>query len=533
MEALTLESQTTTEGRITAQLREATAAISKEKFSQALDLVRAAKTADARNIYLIATERQVQRLLDFAQRGLLNGDHKRELVDLIRQLLDRALRAEREKPSSSGHDPDKGNGQTPAAVDLAKNAALMNVKQRFLNCARDFEQNGDIERALGETRRVLSIDPEDEAAKEYEQHLLRVQSISLSTMAAAEESDVIQTAAAETVPHDQIPAVESQVPPQQITLPLSTPDLAFEPMDGSAAGPEPTELPEPVDKSPAGPEPTEFAEPLDKTPAGPEPTELVEPAKEARPKPAAFLIAAGGASVVAALIFIGVYMSTRGAQSEAATSPALSTSSQTGQPGQEISTTQATGDLAAKAHEAVQTKNRSGRSERDRKKTESESSRSMGDEGSTNAAESSSASVEPVVRSEQSQGEALSPSGSAGMASSLLPETLQPRTNTRASSKESSTSPTVTTLVKEAQLTQLSRPDYPRIAWENRQQGKVTVRVLVDPTGKAVRAEVTASSNPLFDEAAIEAALKSAYSPRVTSQGPAQAWVVIPLNFRL
>jgi TonB family protein len=64
-------------------------------------------------------------------------------------------------------------------------------------------------------------------------------------------------------------------------------------------------------------------------------------------------------------------------------------------------------------------------------------------------------------------------------------------------------------------------------------EGRVTVEILVDAQGKAVQAKVVRSSSEVFNDAAIEAAMKSVFKPAMMSTGPVSEKVYIPYNFSL
>lgn len=83
------------------------------------------------------------------------------------------------------------------------------------------------------------------------------------------------------------------------------------------------------------------------------------------------------------------------------------------------------------------------------------------------------------------------------------------------------------------QIVRRETPKYPEIAYRMRMEGKVVIEVTVDPQGKPIQAKVARSSSDVFNEAAIEAAMKSTYKPAMMSTGPVTAKVYVPFDFKL
>ncbi len=76
-------------------------------------------------------------------------------------------------------------------------------------------------------------------------------------------------------------------------------------------------------------------------------------------------------------------------------------------------------------------------------------------------------------------------------------------------------------------------PEYPEIAKRAGITGRVFVKVLVDKEGKPRRAVVIKSDSDLFNEAAIAAAMKSAFTPALQNNHPIAVWIVLPYKFQL
>jgi len=78
-----------------------------------------------------------------------------------------------------------------------------------------------------------------------------------------------------------------------------------------------------------------------------------------------------------------------------------------------------------------------------------------------------------------------------------------------------------------------AKPEYPEIAKRAGITGKVFVKVLVDKEGRPKRAVVIKSDSELFNQPAIDAAMKSAFTPAIQNQHPIAVWIVLPYKFQL
>lgn len=76
-------------------------------------------------------------------------------------------------------------------------------------------------------------------------------------------------------------------------------------------------------------------------------------------------------------------------------------------------------------------------------------------------------------------------------------------------------------------------PEYPEIARRAGITGKVLVKILVDKEGKPKKAVIFKSDTDMFNESAIAAAMKSAFTPAIQDNKPVPVWIVIPYKFTL
>ncbi len=78
-----------------------------------------------------------------------------------------------------------------------------------------------------------------------------------------------------------------------------------------------------------------------------------------------------------------------------------------------------------------------------------------------------------------------------------------------------------------------AQPQYPEMAKRAGIEGKVYVKVLIDKEGKPKKAVVIKTDAEIFNDAAIEAAMKSIFTPALQNNKPISVWIVIPYKFRL
>jgi protein TonB len=74
---------------------------------------------------------------------------------------------------------------------------------------------------------------------------------------------------------------------------------------------------------------------------------------------------------------------------------------------------------------------------------------------------------------------------------------------------------------------------YPEMAKKNNIEGKVVVRVLVDPKGHPKKYVIDASDNKILEKAAVDAVMSTNFSPGVQNGNPVYVWVSIPIDFQL
>jgi len=77
------------------------------------------------------------------------------------------------------------------------------------------------------------------------------------------------------------------------------------------------------------------------------------------------------------------------------------------------------------------------------------------------------------------------------------------------------------------------KPEYPSIAKQASLEGTVVVQVLVGEDGKVKKAKVAQSDSPIFEQAAIDAAMQWVFTPALQQKKPVAVWIAIPFRFSL
>ncbi|NCQ18210.1 MAG: TonB family protein [Ignavibacteria bacterium] len=78
-----------------------------------------------------------------------------------------------------------------------------------------------------------------------------------------------------------------------------------------------------------------------------------------------------------------------------------------------------------------------------------------------------------------------------------------------------------------------AKPVYPDLAIRANLEGRVWVKILVSKEGKPKKAVVVKSDAEIFNQSAIDAAMKYAFTPALQNHKPVAVWVVVPFKFEL
>ena len=78
----------------------------------------------------------------------------------------------------------------------------------------------------------------------------------------------------------------------------------------------------------------------------------------------------------------------------------------------------------------------------------------------------------------------------------------------------------------------ITRPQYPQDAFIKKIEGKVVLQILIDSTGRVVKATVV-QSVPLLDQAAVQTVYQWVFSPAVKKGRPVATIALAPVDFRI
>ena len=76
-------------------------------------------------------------------------------------------------------------------------------------------------------------------------------------------------------------------------------------------------------------------------------------------------------------------------------------------------------------------------------------------------------------------------------------------------------------------------PDYPDVARRSGVEGTVFIKMWITKEGKVKLTEVIKSGSALFDQPAMDAAMRWVFTPAIMNNAPVSVWVTVPFKFRL
>ncbi len=398
-------------GRLVDALRKA----NEGGYDEALALIEEIRAADPRNIYLIAFYRQIQKLRDLEHdRSTTSPDHRREILQSIPAVFERAVESARTR--------EQENGGLPG---VAKTEALEELKREFLKRADKYLEVGDYDHALAEIRRANIVQPDNTDAHLYEQRI------------------------------EQIVALQNDVPEEP--RPVYTPSVEEPPAEGTPS-------------------------------IGDD-----EPSTADEISPPRFWIAA---ATLAALVVAGsLYLHLTGTEGENGTrSESVKQATQNAPAVREHATDRRTNNVPLENIPIIPPEEHTSSERNDTPGPHT------GAGGSDRRVVAEVGTIEPA--------EALVPEGKETPAGALLASQRLPS------------------------LIRFATPSYPEAARMAKLEGEVKLRVQISPEGKPIQVRIIDSTNPQFNEAAIEAIMKSEFSPGMMPKGPVTSWITIPIHFK-
>ncbi|MBS1560348.1 MAG: energy transducer TonB [Bacteroidetes bacterium] len=74
---------------------------------------------------------------------------------------------------------------------------------------------------------------------------------------------------------------------------------------------------------------------------------------------------------------------------------------------------------------------------------------------------------------------------------------------------------------------------YPEAARRNAIEGRVFVSLLLSKTGSVLKVKIVESASPHLNDAAVQAVMKTRFTPAYVNSKPSLCWVRIPILFQL
>ena len=436
------------------------------KYAEALAKIKAAKSLDPRNIYVIALEKQFAKLL-----SLPPGSAADEAKEKLPGLLDRALDSARTHGAGAG-----GNGSSTSAASMPdeKEARLKEVRDQYFSRADEFMERGDYESALAEVKRVSIIDPENRIAREYEEKISQ-----LAGLSAGGEK-----------PRAKAPGEKAKS-----TVPTPAPS----PRESSRPDTEPAPVPL---AHPVGQRQDSF------------------PAADDQPKQKSKMPMIAAIAAVVLLGLGGAFFLTRSSKEGGARLVySLGDAQKTVQPSQQQTVVNPTPEVTAAPPESQPADK--GASE----PTPSSPARSSSKEEKHSTSSTSSASAQKTESSSK-------PSATQSAQSSAPASPPPAKESAPAQTPAQTPAQPFQAVEKEPKIVKLVQPKLPDAVIRAGLTGRVVVKVQIDTQGKPTQAVVLTSTNHVFDDAVVAAAMSSKFEPGMMSSGPVTTWMSIPYVFK-
>jgi periplasmic protein TonB len=114
------------------------------------------------------------------------------------------------------------------------------------------------------------------------------------------------------------------------------------------------------------------------------------------------------------------------------------------------------------------------------------------------------------------------------------PAPSAPPASTASSSAPAISTPAPPKTISGVEYIQRPEPQYPPISKRMREEGKVTLRILVNERGRPEKVEVQKSSGfSRLDDAAKQAALSAVFKPYMEDGRPVAVYAIVPINFSI
>jgi len=173
------------------------------QFADALIRLRKIKAQFPQTTFLVALEKQLERLLVLPRDTDPSEAQKKELLESLPGLIQGAVQALRSGPPARPTPPPAPPRPAPDRVD--REAARTQLKEQYFQHADEYLKKGAYGSALVEIRRVKIIAPDDKTALEYERTIRQLVELQQRAGVAAVAEDAPAPAPPPVQAADQIP----------------------------------------------------------------------------------------------------------------------------------------------------------------------------------------------------------------------------------------------------------------------------------------------------------------------------------------
>lgn len=480
------------------------------QFSKSLGTVKSARSIYPKNIFLIALEKQLEKLLAMTYTpALTDPGRQKELLESIPNLVQRAADAmEKDEPVPTNR---------PADHLEEREAAFARLKDEYFQLADSHVKSGEYQDALQEIKRVLILDPENSTAKEYQKKInefveLNARASQAPQTAVQQEQKIRPEPEAPQGRGENSPdarraqkEIEKVVPQHPVESAISSKHKKRSLNTLVLVGVPALLLcvaaayfllaPEDTNSQPVASPVVNKSVATIKGTSEPPKEEPVQPTKQESPE--ATLPASAADQQSAPAESQGVQPSeAKGIVAAERPSPSkLAIALQNSEPAAANAVPKSTAEPLSAVKEPSPNI-----------RTKGTTTNSYDDTGSRSL---------------------KTPEARAPMLAKLPVTATSPVTYSVKASP-----PPITYTERKPQIVRLVTPAFPEAARQAGASGEVLVSVQINPQGKPIRAKILRSSSELFNAAVIDAVMHSQYSPGVMPSGPVTTWLTVPFMFK-
>jgi hypothetical protein len=445
------------------------------QFADALIRLRKIKPLYPRNTFLVALEKQLERLLVLPRDTEPSDVQKKELLGSLPGLVQRAADSLRQQsPAPPQQNPSIAPPVRAERSD--RDTARSQLKEQYFQHADEYLKKGAYGSALVEIRRVKIIAPDDPTVNEYERTIRQLVELQQRTGIKTHETEA-QPAAESDSPRTGVEASPTPAPPVRDHEPVIVP-LTFgehEEQDGQSPAPLPQSVPQ----------------------------------RKSRATPIILTVV-----VLIGLAIAGMAIFTNPEQGDLTSGQDKTVSQQADQAAKPALTVNNSDEIAAS------------------KPADSQEEPNQPEVTTpTTTSETVDSHVEPkleipvVVPPVQRKVKDVPPAPPA-----TVIEKSKPAESKNDASPNTAAKPVYTNA--DPQILHLEQPIFPSEPSGSKTGIEIIIMVQIDSEGKPVKTLVAKSTNPSYNAAIVTAVMKSTYRAGTTPAGPATKWITIPFSIR-